>query len=97
MTQILYCIEHEEMVGMEETNLGIGHAYSVQVDTDTPYILWDYEFCEFPLGFTFCPPPESLFDLILEADEDDVWERWCNENDPELQTDNLTRVFEFLP
>lgn len=84
MTKTLYCIEHEEMVGLEETNLGEGHTFSVEVATDTPYTFWDYEFCKFPLGFAFCPPPEFDMDTFMLTAQEPI-------------EDDLSRVFEFLP
>lgn len=99
MTKELYCVEHERMEEVEPWIDGneevLGHWFcSYWGSYENPP---EYDYCEFPLGWTIAPPPESLFEDILACDDDDVWERWCAENDPALQVDNLTRVFEFIP
>lgn len=65
MKTLVYCIEHEEMVELEDVNLdGVefcGHICQFVVLSDGGEVVGtELDFCEFPLGYTFCPPPESL-------------------------------------
>lgn len=63
MNTLVYCIEHEEMVLAEETPLGVGHGLVVPTYDYPPF---ESEFCEFPKGLAYCPPPELDMDDFME-------------------------------
>lgn len=72
---ILYCIKCESM---EKPEIGIvfGHEKIVAID-DYPFK--EIEFCEFPLGFAFCDPPETA-ELLLPFE---TWLDWIGKYEPD--------------
>lgn len=85
---MLYCIEHEEMVKAQKGN-PTPFIHEVWVETD--FGTWtkkDLDWCEFPMGYTICPPPPSLADELDDMTFE-KFEAWCNDNDPELQMETL--------
>lgn len=79
----LYCIEHEGMVNAQNGNPA-EYLHEVWTDSYPPELDW----CEFPLGYAFCPPPPSLASE-LDNMPSDAFAQWCNENDPDLQIETL--------
>jgi hypothetical protein len=61
-----YCILHEEMVEMLDDEItGIGHTYSAETEPGLP----ELNFCEFPDGLAFTPPPEFNMDEWMKTAE----------------------------
>ena len=55
--KLIYCIKCEKMVADVLTHFATKQVSNSQDPGDR----WDLVYCDFPLGFTYCPPPE--FDL----------------------------------
>jgi hypothetical protein len=63
-TNLVFCIEHQDMTHMECGEL-CGHIHYVPVYDDNGIIEGvDVEFCDYPLGFAFVPPPADEPDWI---------------------------------
>lgn len=85
---MLYCIEHEEMVKAQKGN-PTPFIHEVWVETDLgAWTKKELDWCEFPMGYTFSPPPPSLA-KELDTMPFEKFEAWCNDNDPELQMETL--------
>lgn len=63
----VYCIRHEEMVWVEKTPISEGHTVFTRVATPFPFDFSEIDFCDFPDGFAYCPPPEFDMDLYVES------------------------------
>lgn len=67
-TNLVYCIEHEEMTRMECGEL-CGHIHCVPVYDDGGVAIGvDVEFCTYDLGYAFIAPPELLDGWQYEVD-----------------------------
>lgn len=53
MKELLYCILHEQTVEAECLPV-CGHIALIRVEGEP----LDLDYCEFPLGFAYCEPPE---------------------------------------
>ena len=78
-SESVFCIEHGKMVILEKDPC-FGH--EEMIEPETRWDMPNYEFCKLPSGYAFCQPPESLFESILAADEENIWELWCEESQP---------------
>ena len=66
----VYCLQCEKEVLAEGTISGIAvHLFSFQTEFG-----YDYDWCDFPMGYTSCPPPEQEEDwkdnLTVPSDEE---------------------------
>ena len=89
MSEELYCIECGKVVNAEE-GLIFGHIVYVPIYGDRGEVVGvDVDFCEFPKGFTYCPPPPVDPDWI-----EDVVEQGSNELDVDLDSLELDYSYE---
>lgn len=81
--EIIYCIKHENEYELQID--GCSHVFSRRTE-EHPFV--EFEYCGFPLGVAYCPPPED--DLNFMSFEE--WQEWVEVNEPssnELLISNL--------
>lgn len=69
MNELIYCIECEEMVSVENILCGKGHV----VIRSYPGMS-ELDCCEFPSGIAYCPPPEvgNWLERVGEPSQEDL-------------------------
>ncbi len=93
MNEFVYCMEHEEMVKLEQKNC-LGHVFEAYSEYEIGFS--SLEFCCLESGYAYCPPPPSLFSESCWTGELDdrkleEWEDWCEENQP---SDDETLIYD---
>lgn len=89
-TMFLYCIEHEEMVKLEQGHFCTGHTYVVYNETETGFS--DLDFHCWPFPFAYCPPPMPLFSGDLDDLGGKGWSDWCEQNTPSPKELEVTDI-----
>lgn len=68
--EFLWCIEHECFELVQNSPVGILHEYEVSTEFGL-----ELDFCDFPCGYSTCPPPEyeeNWQDNLISPNEDEI-------------------------